>query len=153
MLTKPLFWLLTQYLPPRAHVLRVPLILLPTFPGRQLSLQLPALHRRDALRSVTTPEFSTYPDRDRPTAPPRPSSRFRDDESVGTACSQNVHILEEQVRQLQSQLASLKIQAGPPKPNTAYKATPSEPFLDESEPREYGLHARTRLSIGFYRSA
>ena len=99
-----------QYLPPRAHVLRVPLILLPTFPGRQLSLQLPALHRRDALRSVTTPEFSTYPDRDRPTAPPRPSSRFRDDESVGTACSQNVHILEEQVRQLQSQLACLKIQ-------------------------------------------
>ena len=54
------------------------------------------------------------------------------------------------MRQLQSQLARLKNQAagGPPKPHTAYKATPSEPLLDESEPREYGLHARTRLSSG-----
>ena len=52
------------------------------------------------------------------------------------------------MRQLQSQLARLKNQAagGPSKPNTAYKATPSEPLIDESEPREYGLHVRTRLS-------
>ena len=75
MLTKPPFWLLMQYLPPQAHVL--PLILRPTYPGRPLSPQLPALprvmtansaqHRRDALRSGTAQEFSTYPDHDRPT--------------------------------------------------------------------------------------
>ena len=107
-------------------------------------------HRHDARRLGTTQEFSPYTDRDRPTAPPHPSSRFRDDESGGTAGSHNVHILEEQVRQLQSQLARLKNQAagGPSKQNTAYKTTPSEPLLDESQPHEYGLHARTRLSSG-----
>ena len=42
-----------QYLPPRAHVL--PLILRPTFPGRQLSLQLPALPRMMTTNTAATP--------------------------------------------------------------------------------------------------
>ena len=162
MLTKPLIWLLMQYLPPRAHVL--PLILRPTSPGRPLSPQLPALPRVMTANTAATPgtwllRRSFLPIRTwivpllhcvHPAASATTNPVARPAPKKSTSLPLQV---EEQVSQLQSQLARLKNQAGPPKPTTAYKATPSEPFLDESEPREYGLHARTRLSIGFYRSA
>ena len=139
----------------------LPLILRPIYPGRPLSPQLPALSRVMTANTAATPGALVLrrrflPSRTaiqvgpllhlvHPAAQLLPRRRIRRHGRL-----QNVHILEEQVRQLQSQLARLKNQAasGPPKPNTAYKATPSEPFINESEPREYGLHARTSLSNG-----
>ena len=52
---QPLFWLLTQYLPPRPHVL--PRILRPsrTYPERPLLQQLPALPRVMTANTAATP--------------------------------------------------------------------------------------------------